>query len=214
MAGLPNTTTTNVSSATFTATTSSNININANANNTSTNDKPAIKQPIILVFDSLAGTSRSRVVATLRDYLTCEYKAKMSHLPAYVFNKYNMPGHCVSVPQQDNFTDCGLYLLQYVEQFFKDPIRDYRMPIKQLVTWFETITVTRKREDITKLLRTLINEKNDTQKEISLPTIPLPTQNGVLVVNPESNEEYETDEGEDEEDYLDEVYDLIIISDV
>lgn len=38
--------------------------------------------------------------------------------PPKVFNKHNMPGHCVKVPQQNNYTDCGLYLLQYVEHFF------------------------------------------------------------------------------------------------
>lgn len=58
------------------------------------------------------------MVATLRDYLTCEYKSKMPNKPPKIFNKTNMPGHCVKVPQQNNFTDCGLYLLQYVEHFF------------------------------------------------------------------------------------------------
>lgn len=57
-------------------------------------------------------------MATLRDYLTCEYRAKMPDKPAKQFNKLNMPGHCVKVPQQNNYTDCGLYLLQYVEHFF------------------------------------------------------------------------------------------------
>lgn len=78
-------------------------------------------RPCILIFDSLAGASRSRVVATLRDYLTCEYQAKVS--PAKVFNKDNIKGSCPKIPQQNNFTDCGLYLLQYVEQFFKVSIK-------------------------------------------------------------------------------------------
>lgn len=72
----------------------------------------------ILVFDSLAGASRSRVVATLRDYLTCEYRAKIKVPADHVFDRFNMQGHNVKVPQQTNFTDCGLYLLQYVESFF------------------------------------------------------------------------------------------------
>lgn len=66
----------------------------------------------------MAGASRSRVVATLRDYLTCEYKAKVYDKSTKVFNKSVIPGHNVKVPQQNNFTDCGLYLLQYVENFF------------------------------------------------------------------------------------------------
>lgn len=76
-------------------------------------------RPCILIFDSLAGTSRTRVVATLRDYLTCEYRSKLNDGNSRVFNKDNMPNYTVKVPQQNNFTDCGLFLLQYVEQFFK-----------------------------------------------------------------------------------------------
>jgi sentrin-specific protease 7 len=101
-----------------------------------------------LIFDSLAGASRSRVVATLRDYLTCEYKAKVMAQTSHTFNKDNMPGCCVKVPQQNNFTDCGLYLLQYVEEFFSHPIKDFRLPVRSLQNWFETIVVTRKREEI------------------------------------------------------------------
>lgn len=70
-----------------------------------------------MIFDSLAGASRSRVVATLRDYLTCEHKVKMGK--EKVFTKDVIKGACPKVPQQTNFTDCGLYLLQYAEQFFK-----------------------------------------------------------------------------------------------
>lgn len=73
-------------------------------------------RPCILIFDSLAGASRSRVVATLRDYLTCEYKAKLNK--DKLFNKDTIKCACPKVPQQTNFTDCGLYLLQYVESFF------------------------------------------------------------------------------------------------
>lgn len=70
-----------------------------------------------MIFDSLAGgASRSRVVATLRDYLTCEHKAKMGFDRA--FTKDTIKGACPKVPQQSNFTDCGLYVLQYVESFF------------------------------------------------------------------------------------------------
>uniref|UniRef100_A0A1A9Z8V3 Ubiquitin-like protease family profile domain-containing protein n=1 Tax=Glossina pallidipes TaxID=7398 RepID=A0A1A9Z8V3_GLOPL len=169
------------------------------ANNTAS--QQPIKQPLILIFDSLAGASRSRVVATLRDYLSCEYKVKLPEIPAHTFNKDNMPGHCVKVPQQNNFTDCGLYLLQYVEQFFNDPIRDYRIPIKQLANWFDTITVTRKREDISNLLQKLMNERNGPHNRILLPDIPFPTLNGQLVEPEGYNIEFEEDEiDEDDED--------------
>lgn len=79
-------------------------------------DKNFDFRPCILIFDSLAGASRSRVIATLRDYLTCEYKAKL--IREKIFNKDSIKCACPKVPQQTNFTDCGLYLLQYVESFF------------------------------------------------------------------------------------------------
>lgn len=170
-------------------------------------DVPAVKQPLILIFDSLAGASRSRVVATLRDYLTCEYKIKKPDAQAHVFNKDNMPGHCVKVPQQNNFTDCGLYLLQYVEQFFKEPIKDYRLPIKQLTNWFDFLTVTKKREDIAQLIQQLMDENNAHQSRLILPVIEFPTLNGQLVEYPEEAEsaEFEEEDGHDEEEHTSDV---------
>jgi Ulp1 family protease len=40
------------------------------------------------------------------------------------------------VQQQPNFSDCGIYLLQYVESFFRNPITDYTLPITSLKAWF------------------------------------------------------------------------------
>ncbi|XP_059614832.1 uncharacterized protein LOC132260612 [Phlebotomus argentipes] len=159
-------------------------------------DHQAIKQPCILIFDSLAGGYRSRVVATLRDYLTCEYKAKILPTSNHTFNKDNMPGHSVKVPQQNNFTDCGLYLLQYVQEFFANPIKDYRLPIKQLQNWFSTIVVTRKREEISNLLMDLVKESHPERLDL-LPVIQFPTQDGKLIETEENFEE--TAEFEEEE---------------
>ncbi|KAF7287034.1 hypothetical protein GWI33_002419 [Rhynchophorus ferrugineus] len=136
--------------------------------------RPPIKQPCILIFDSLAGPSRCRVVATLRDYLT---------------------GASVKVPQQTNFTDCGLYLLQYVEQFFNDPIKDYNIPIKGIDSWFDEITVTKKREDICNLLRMLMEDAGTDTK--ILPDIALPTLDGKLIEKQEVENETEQDNSED-----------------
>ncbi|XP_063820895.1 uncharacterized protein LOC135071072 isoform X2 [Ostrinia nubilalis] len=145
-----------------------------------------IKQPCILIFDSLAGASRSRVVATLRDYLTCEFQAKVSQ--SKVFNKDNMKGSCPKIPQQNNFTDCGLYLLQYVEHFFKDPIMDYALPIKQLANWFDEIIVTRKREEISNLLKALMHRYNP-DSHLTLPDITFPTLNGKLIETEDQQDE-------------------------
>nr|XP_033339479.1 sentrin-specific protease 7-like [Megalopta genalis] len=147
-------------------------------------EKDTIKVPCILIFDSLAGASRARVVATLRDYLSCEYVAKMGS--EKVFSKDTIKGASLKVPQQSNFTDCGLYVLQYVESFFKNPIKDYTLPIKTLKNWFEEITVTRKREELSKLLITLTNAtKGD--KNITIPIVNFPTQDGKLKTKAENH---------------------------
>lgn len=136
-----------------------------------------------MIFDSLLGAPRNRVVATLREYLNCEYKAKHATAAPRVYNKNNLFGNQVKVPQQNNFTDCGVFLLQYVEQFFKDPIKDFRIPIKSQVNWFHQDLVTRKREEIAKLLQELI--KRNTPDGIELPEIEFPTKDGKILELPE-----------------------------
>lgn len=177
----------------------------------------AIKQPCILIFDSLqTGAQRSRVVATLRDYLTWEHREKYQSLTT--FDKHNMRGHCPKVPQQNNFTDCGLYVLQYVETFILDPIRDYNIPIKHLKDWFDEITVTKKREDIANLIKHLMIQYGNDLRFV--PNIQFPTRNGILLedcsdhdmdeeeMDPDEDEmEDEFDEeGEHEEEEFDEEY--------
>lgn len=83
--------------------------------------------------------------------------------------------------------------------FLQEPIKDYRIPIKHLTEWFEPLVVTKKREDISNLIRDLL-EKYGIQMQIPLPEIALPTLNGVLVETPDFTEEhadFEEDEAMD-----------------
>jgi len=134
--------------------------------------KLAIRQPCIIVFDSLAGSSKARTIQTLREYLTCEWKRKMvsQGKEARVFTKENMPGGSPKVQQQPNFSDCGIYLLQYVESFFRDPIKDYTLPIKTLTQWFTNEEVENKRDNIATLIRELAATQNP-NKEFSYPQL-------------------------------------------
>ncbi|KAG8582042.1 hypothetical protein GDO81_007896 [Engystomops pustulosus] len=80
--------------------------------------KPLLcKQPCILLMDSLRGPSRSTVVKTLREYLEVEWEVKKGSKRS--FSKEYMKGSNPRVPQQNNFSDCGVYVLQYVESFFE-----------------------------------------------------------------------------------------------
>ncbi|CAH1402245.1 unnamed protein product [Nezara viridula] len=151
-----------------------------------------IKQPSILIFDSLACTSRSRVCATLREYLLIEWKVRHRG-KLRDFSKDVFKGAVPKVPQQTNYIDCGVYVLQYVEAFFKSPITDYRMPIRSIKEWFTTEEVNRKRYDIMQLLLSLMKEQN-----VDIPRLNLPFLN----LTPFSH--YDGDEEEMEEGDFDE----------
>lgn len=95
----------------------------------------AVKHPCILIFDSLAGEARGKVFATLREYLKIELKTKKN--VDRIFDKNTMPGCMPKVPQQPNFSDCGLFMLQYVEHFFSSPIPTYETQDMNLRYWFD-----------------------------------------------------------------------------
>lgn len=76
-------------------------------------------RPIILVFDSLNGaTARARIVATLREWLAEEYRAKYNGAEKD-FSTRSMKGTLVQVPHQPNFTDCGLFVMHFFQKFFE-----------------------------------------------------------------------------------------------
>ncbi|XP_020622881.1 sentrin-specific protease 6-like [Orbicella faveolata] len=108
-------------------------------------------QPCILVFDSLGG-SRTRCMLNLRNYLKCEWRERKKEPASRIFDKDTIKGNHPKVPQQDNFCDCGVYVLQYMESFFEDPITDFTLPIRK-PNWFSSIT--QKRTDIRQLIYTL-----------------------------------------------------------
>lgn len=95
-----------------------------------------ISTQVILLFDNLR-------------YLEVEWEVKRkTHRE---FSKTNMVDLCPKVPKQDNSSDCGVYLLQYVESFLKDPIVNFELPI-HLEKWFPRHVIKTKREDIRELI--------------------------------------------------------------
>ena len=108
-----------------------------------------------------------------------------------------MPGCCVKSPVQTNFTDCGLYLLHSVEQFYKDPIKDFRIPIKNMINWVPSLVVTKKREELSELLQTLI--KREKPEGMELPEIEFPTKDGQVISTDESIENAFDEDGAVEE---------------
>ncbi|XP_060226538.1 sentrin-specific protease 7 isoform X6 [Meriones unguiculatus] len=111
--------------------------------------KKMCKRPCILILDSLKAASIQNTVQNLREYLEVEWEVKRkTHRE---FSKANMVDLCPKVPKQDNSSDCGVYLLQYVESFFQDPIVNFELPI-HLEKWFPRHVIKTKREDIRELI--------------------------------------------------------------
>ena len=137
---------------------------------------------------------------TLRDYLACEWRERMQDQEGpREFTKLNMPGCSPKVQQQPNFSDCGIYLLQYVESFFKTPIHDYTLPITSLKTWFPEDEVRNKRAKIASLIRQLATSQNP-EKNFSYPEIMFDGEdsNGeVLPVDEEENLEETKEEAKE-----------------
>ncbi|XP_029352518.1 sentrin-specific protease 6 isoform X2 [Echeneis naucrates] len=116
------------------------------------------RQPCILIMDSLRGPARSTVVKTLREYLEVEWEVRKGTQRS--FGKDVMRGSSPRVPQQDNFSDCGVYILQYVESFFENPIPSFHLPVN-LSEWFPQQRMKTKREEIKELIL-----KIQTQQEL------------------------------------------------
>ncbi|EMP34096.1 Sentrin-specific protease 7 [Chelonia mydas] len=111
--------------------------------------KKVCKRPCILILDSLKAGSLQNTVQILREYLEIEWEAKRkTHRE---FSKSTMLDFCPRVPKQDNSSDCGVYLLQYVETFFQDPVVNFELPMR-LERWFPRRVVRSKREEIRDLI--------------------------------------------------------------
>ncbi|KAI8361978.1 hypothetical protein B0O80DRAFT_90501 [Mortierella sp. GBAus27b] len=75
-------------------------------------------KPYILVLDSL-GNAHTSVSKSLRSYLQQELLARKG--VQQTIDSKNVPGKLAKCPQQENFCDCGLFVLHYAEVFLKHP---------------------------------------------------------------------------------------------
>lgn len=74
-------------------------------------------QPAIVTFDSL-GTSHSPTIRVIKDYLLAEAENKGTN----VFDEKRIKGmNAVGIPKQNNYCDCGPFLLGYMDKFMEDP---------------------------------------------------------------------------------------------
>ncbi|KAF7215506.1 sentrin-specific protease 7 isoform X1 [Nothobranchius furzeri] len=119
--------------------------------------KTVCKRPCILIMDSLKLSLHERVFKLLREYLQSEWEARRGS--SRDFGPDQMKSSHCKVPLQDNSTDCGLYLLQYVECFLKDPVVHFDLPL-HLQQWFPRQLIRNKRDKIRDLILNLYRHQN------------------------------------------------------
>ena len=76
-----------------------------------------VKAPMIITMDSL-GLGRSPTTKALREYIVEEAKSKLElDIDGQQIRGMTAKG----IPNQENYSDCGLFLLAYMEKFILDP---------------------------------------------------------------------------------------------
>ena len=85
-------------------------------------DREQQGEPLFIVLDSLGG-NKSAAVTNIRHYLAQEWRLKESSKNPDVdcpdFSSKMMKTIRPKKPEQENFSDCGIYLLHYVEKIFQ-----------------------------------------------------------------------------------------------
>ncbi|XP_061083207.1 uncharacterized protein LOC133117096 isoform X2 [Conger conger] len=107
------------------------------------------KRPCILVMNSLKLSYHERVLKLVREYLQVEWEVRRK--TPRDFTPEQMKGSQSRVPLQDNSSDCGLYLLQYVESFLQNPVVHFDLPV-QLEHWFPRRQIRSKRDEIRQMV--------------------------------------------------------------
>ncbi|KAK3373813.1 hypothetical protein B0T24DRAFT_624687 [Lasiosphaeria ovina] len=113
-----------------------------------------IGDPRIITLDSL-GSSHTQATASLKHYLVAEFADKRGITITDVPSPLGMKA--INIPEQNNFCDCGVYLLGYIQEFVQDPDRFIRTLLQKEVpewkvnphelrdTWRKTIFSEQKR---------------------------------------------------------------------
>lgn len=134
-----------------------------------------IDKPVIITLDSL-GSSRSATCSILRQYVAAEAKSKLD----LDIDPTELRGMTAKqIPTQSNFSDCGLYLCMYLEQFVADPFQFVSRILQReedAQLWPRKI----RSEDLRSRLRELILELHHRQ-ENHTPTMELPKVGSIMI---------------------------------
>lgn len=139
--------------------------------------KYEIDKPVIITLDSL-GLPRSATCSTLKQYVAAEAADKLG----LDIDPTEVRGMTAKeIPTQSNFSDCGLYLCMYLEQFVTDPDKFvYRILQREgnAQQWPQRV----RSEDLRSRLRDLILELHRRQEK-QKPAIDIPEIGSIMMEN-------------------------------
>jgi hypothetical protein len=149
--------------------------------------KYALDKPVIITLDSL-GASRSGTCSILKNYIVAEGKDKRG-LDIDVSAIQGMTAK--GIPTQSNFSDCGLYLCMYLEQFVADP-NNFVGRILQRQESAQLWPSKIRSEDLRSRLRDLILEVHRRQEK-QKSDYELPEVGGIMIRRRDHSPELEAD---------------------
>lgn len=123
-------------------------------------------QPVVIVLDSLGHGSKTAAVSLLKEYIFQEGQEKRG-MDAKIHQNgfYAKDKH---IPQQNNFYDCGVYLLGYAQKFLEDP-NGFKNELLQgemrADTDWPNMDVAKMRSDMRDILKSLYDEQEARHKE-------------------------------------------------
>lgn len=128
-------------------------------------------EPFLILLDSMGGDNEE-LLDEIRQYLTEEWKVKTGGKET--FGKREVRLVKPEKPQQLNSTDCGVYLLQYIEKMFGSVPQFYCFKLPDLTDWFPPELILRKRHEmaqhIQKMARVQLQDSCPKFPEIRLNT--------------------------------------------
>ena len=132
-------------------------------------------KPTIIVMDSLnTNVARPEICKAIFLYLTFELKEKRGL--SIQIDKHFFKELYPKVPQQQNYYDCGLFVLQYIEKFLTCPEGIYNSIIdnsKYLEKWFDPSILSTKRAKIRQTILNLLEPEEAAKLETELLKISL-----------------------------------------
>eukprot|EP01129_Flabellula_baltica_P009208 TRINITY_DN3728_c0_g1_i1.p1 TRINITY_DN3728_c0_g1~~TRINITY_DN3728_c0_g1_i1.p1 ORF type:complete len:123 (+),score=21.60 TRINITY_DN3728_c0_g1_i1:266-634(+) len=79
-----------------------------------------IRDTEILILDSLSSYPKKSICKTIRSYLKSEWEEKDHLRPEKEFTKIEFPERVLDVPKQENYYDCGVFVLKFAKLFCEE----------------------------------------------------------------------------------------------